>query len=166
MMGRSIIVSSLKRENIAELAKKRDIWISKIDDGSPAYTDESWAFLAEVVRTTTSLEQLVFQRRTTTALQNKKVIDALVNDYRIKILDLWKAYCGDEGAKAVAAILKENSTIDFVRLGHNDIGVEGAKAIADALKVNKTLRHIDLSSNGIGIEGRRPLQKHSNITKN
>ncbi len=149
--------NDLRRDNVALLVKKRDIWISKIDDGSPAYTDENWDILAEVIRKTTTLEKLDFRRKTVIALQHDKVFDALTKNRTIKILDLWYAHDGDKGAKAVAAILKENSTIESVHLGNNDIGVEGAKAIADALKHNKTLRHIDLNFNQIGHEGAKAI---------
>ncbi len=135
--------NDLRSENIAVLAKKREILIKGW--GSTTYTDENWDILAEVVRTTTTLEKLFFGA-TAIALQNDKVVEAIAKNRTIKTLDLWRADCGDEGAKAVAAILKENSTIEVVDLRHNDIGVEGAKAIADALKHNKALRIINLSN--------------------
>ena len=141
----------LRRDNLGALLKKKEIQV-KADESS--FTDESWDILAKVIGTTTSLEKLAFSGdNAVAALQNDKVVDALAKNRTIKTLDLWHAYGGDEGAKAVSAILKKNSTIEAVDLGHNDIGVEGAKAIADTLKYNKELRFIDFDNNHIGDEG-------------
>ena len=104
--------ADLSRDNIAKLANEVELRLKGWH--STDYTDKNWDILAEVIRTTTSLEKLVFYHRFTTALQNDKVVDALAKNRTIKTLDLWKAYCGDEGAKAIAAILKENSTIEVV----------------------------------------------------
>jgi hypothetical protein len=152
-LERSIMIGAndLRRDNVAKLAKKRVILIS-------GYTDESWNILAEVIRTTTSLEKLGFERKTAAiALQHDKVADALANNRTIKALHLTGAYCGNKGAKAVAAILKENSTIEEVQLYNNRISGEGAKAIADALKHNKALRHISLVMNRIDAEGAKAI---------
>jgi hypothetical protein len=158
-----IVVSrDLRRDNVAKLAKKKGIllWHGNM----PAYTDESWNILAEVIRTTTTLEKLMFQRGAPIALQHDEVVDALANNRTIKILELWavqrRAVHGgyrDEGAKAVAAILKENSTIEVVNLKNSHISVEGAKAIAEALKHNKKLRCINLPKNRIGYEGAKAI---------
>jgi Ran GTPase-activating protein (RanGAP) involved in mRNA processing and transport len=147
--------ADLTRDKVAKLAKKRLLVIAR---WPYTYTDENWDVLAEVIRTTTSLEKLVFhQSGTAIALQHDKVIDALANNRTIKSLDLWEAFGGDAEAKAVAAILKETSTIEAVNLHGNNIKREGAKAIADALKHNKTLRHIDLDTNQIGVEGAKAI---------
>jgi Ran GTPase-activating protein (RanGAP) involved in mRNA processing and transport len=151
-----ISANALRREKVAELVKQTEIKIRCWD--SPAFTDENWSILAEVIRTTTSLETLSFKfRNAIIALGSDKVVDALAKNRTIKSLDLRKESVGDEGAKVVAAILKENSAIEFVRLGMNMISGEGAKAIADALKKNKTVRHISLSGNNIGVEGAKAI---------
>ena len=109
--------NDLRSDNIAVLAKKKGIQISTNGCLSP-FTDESWEILAEVIRTTTSLEKLVFNYGDimTTALQHDRVVDAIAKNLSIKTLDLWQKYVFIEEAKAVAAILKENSTIQII--GH------------------------------------------------
>jgi hypothetical protein len=149
----AIGANKLVRDNVAILAREREIGI----EGPTAYTDENLDILAEVIRKTTSLEELVFKKGTGIAIQHDKVIDALANNRTLKTLNLWASYFGDEGAKTVATILKENSTIQSVSLGFNKIGDEGAKAIADALKVNKTLQYIALNDNRIGTEGAKAI---------
>jgi Ran GTPase-activating protein (RanGAP) involved in mRNA processing and transport len=144
--------------NIAMLAKKRVINIRRWNC-PPVCTHENWDILAEVIRTTTSLEELHFDQRTNTALQNDKVVDAIANNRTIKTLYLWDASVGDEGVKVVAAILKKNSAIESVSLGYNKISDDGAKAIAEALKENTSLQKIDFSCNNIGEEGGKHILK-------
>ena len=125
--------------------------------GFAPYTDESWYILADVIRTTTSLEKVCFEKDAVIALQNRYVVEALANNHTIKTLDLTGAGCGNAWAKAVAAILKENAAIEEVKFNANNISNEGAKAIADAVKYNFTLQTIDLGSNEIGAEGAKAL---------
>jgi hypothetical protein len=83
---------------------------------------------------------------------------------------------GPEGAKAIAEVLKVNSSIQHLNLfsnyfqsflffpetpkltkktksiskkktKENRIGPEGSKAIAEALKINSSIRHLDLEGN-------------------
>jgi Ran GTPase-activating protein (RanGAP) involved in mRNA processing and transport len=165
--------TSLRRDNVANLAEKRDISIANRDMHSPAFTDENWNILAEVFGTTPSLEKLAFSGdNAVAALQNDKVVDALAKNRTIKSLSLWRwtsGSGGNKGAKAVATILKENSTIESVHLGNNDIGVEGAKAISEALKGNTSLRRISLCNNSIGNEGGKAiadaLQENTSILR-
>lgn len=165
-MDRSTVDSTtLRRDNVAVLVEKRDIWITNHNVHPirpPSFTDENWNILAEVIGTTSSLEKLVFiGENAATAMQNDKVVDALAENRTIKTLHLQDAYGsvtrGNRGVIALAAILKENTMIDEVRLIYNDIGVKGAKAIADALTYNKTLRHFDLNYNKFGKEGAKAI---------
>ena len=151
-----IDADDLRRDNVALLVKKREISICR----SPVYTytDESWDILAEVIRTTTTLVKLDFPGETAIALQNDKVAHALANNRTIKNL-VWcfSSSIGNKEAIAVAAILKQNSTIEEVCLSYNDIGEEGAKAIADALKENPSLRELYIGGNKIGDEGAKAI---------
>jgi Ran GTPase-activating protein (RanGAP) involved in mRNA processing and transport len=49
--------------------------------------------------------------------------------------------------------LKQNSTLQEIGLGYNQIGDEGASAIAKALITNATIQKINLYGNKIGDEG-------------
>jgi hypothetical protein len=146
----------LLNDDIA-LVNERGIKISNNGWDSAPYTDESWYILADVIRTTTSLEKLCFEKDAVIALQNDEVVEALAKNHTIKTLDLTGAGCGNTGAKAVAAILKENAAIEEVKFNANHISNEGAKAIADAVKYNFNLQTIDLGSNEIGAEGAKAL---------
>jgi Ran GTPase-activating protein (RanGAP) involved in mRNA processing and transport len=158
------------------LAKKRVINIRRWNC-PPVCTHENWDILAEVIRTTTSLQKLVFNANTAVVawprtatgavpiLNNDKVVDALSKNSTLKELGLRYASCGNKGAKAVAAILKENSTIKVVDLRDNNVNGEGAKAIADALKHNKTLQHISLNSNELSDEGAKAIAEALKVNK-
>jgi Ran GTPase-activating protein (RanGAP) involved in mRNA processing and transport len=60
---------------------------------------------------------------------------------------------GDEGAKAIAGALANNTTLQNINISKNDIGVEGAKAIAEALANNTTLIELNIGINNILDEG-------------
>jgi hypothetical protein len=60
---------------------------------------------------------------------------------------------GDEGAKAIAEVLKVNAVVTTLDLADNSIEDEGAIAIAESLKVNAVLTTLQLSGNNIGVDG-------------
>lgn len=53
----------------------------------------------------------------------------------------------DDGAKALAKVLKGNSTLQKLDLSYNHIEADGTKALAEALKGNSTLQELDLFDN-------------------
>ena len=55
----------------------------------------------------------------------------------------------DDGAKAIAQILKTNTTLAEIRMYNKFITDDGAKALAEALKTNKTLRSLSLSGKSV-----------------
>jgi len=88
-----------------------------------------------------------------------KEINALVK--KNNLTHLWLPDSGsvqDSGAKQLAEVLKQNSSLQHIDLCGNHIGDEGAKAFAEALKVNSTLRKLDLINNKIGEEGAYALR--------
>lgn len=64
----------------------------------------------------------------------------------------------DSGAKQLAEVLKQNSSLQHIDLCGNNVGNEGAKVFAEALKVNSTLIGLDLHNNKIGEEGAYALR--------
>ena len=64
---------------------------------------------------------------------------------------------GDDGAKAIAEALKENTSVTNLDLSSNAISDEGAKAIAEALKENTTITSLDLDENQIGAAGAKDI---------
>ena len=61
-------------------------------------------------------------------------------------------HIGDEGASALAAILKETQ-ITHLGLQRNNLGPEGGAALAEGLKGNSTLQVLDLKRSQLGPEG-------------
>ncbi|ROT47291.1 hypothetical protein [Candidatus Cardinium hertigii] len=61
------------------------------------------------------------------------------------------AWIGSKGAKALAMVLENNSTITEIDLSYNNIGFAGAKALTTAMEKNSTIRYIDLCNNN-GLE--------------
>ena len=52
---------------------------------------------------------------------------------------------GDEGAKALARILRGHPSLKALKMGNNLIGVEGHQALADALEGNQVLEQLKIS---------------------
>jgi Ran GTPase-activating protein (RanGAP) involved in mRNA processing and transport len=61
--------------------------------------------------------------------------------------------CGDKEAQLLAAVLRENTTIQSLDLSVNAIQNEGAMYLAQALRGNRTLRKLKLCHNMIGAPG-------------
>lgn len=57
----------------------------------------------------------------------------------VKELRLHENSIGNKGAKAFAAVLRINATLQALVLESNSIGAEGAVAMAEALKINLAL---------------------------
>jgi Leucine Rich repeat len=85
-------------------------------------------------------------------------VDALKNSSTLKSLscnfDTYdKDFAKTTFSRAIAAALKVNSSLTFLKLCYNSIDNEGAIAIADALKVNSSLTFLYLDNNSIKQEG-------------
>jgi len=65
---------------------------------------------------------------------------------------------GDEGAKVIAEMLKENHSLKDLHLFDDQIGDKGALALEKALKTNKTLQFMDLSQNKITEPAKKRLR--------
>ena len=57
----------------------------------------------------------------------------------------------------LAESLKENTSIEALDIGGNNIGPEGIKVILSSLKGNNSLRTLELGYNPIGAEGAKAL---------
>ncbi len=68
-------------------------------------------------------------------------------------IDASYALLSDEGALALAELLRKNAHVQFVNVAHNGIGQRGCAAIADALLVNSGLLGLSLRGNPIGEDG-------------
>ena len=59
-------------------------------------------------------------------------------------LSLQKTKCGEEGARAVAEMLRRNNTLQQLDISENPLGYEGVTFIAKALELNRRLLCLDL----------------------
>jgi hypothetical protein len=87
------------------------------------------------------------------------IILGLKMNIPIKILKYTDATLSDNFAsiKALAEVLKTNTTLTKLNLSKNSIGNQGASAFAEALKTNTTLTTLDFSWNYIDIKGAKKL---------
>jgi Ran GTPase-activating protein (RanGAP) involved in mRNA processing and transport len=77
--------------------------------------------------------------------------------HEMESVKLGAANIDNDGVRALANALKENTTVKAIYLDNNVIGAEGASTLADAIKVNTTVTRINISSNVIGAEGATAL---------
>jgi len=66
---------------------------------------------------------------------------------------------GDEGAKALAELLKTNTTLVKLCLPTNKIGDEGARMMCESLKINTTLTRLVADNNNIGDAMKEELRR-------
>eukprot|EP00986_Skeletonema_menzelii_P016806 scaffold15947_cov140-Skeletonema_menzelii.AAC.3 len=131
---------------------------SVIRIGTPFSTNQHnlEQFATNVLSTTSTLTTLQLLD-TATTLHNESFRKALAQNATITFLNLRHSNCDDEGAIALATILKTNSTLQTISLNDNRIRDIGAKALAEALEVNRTLEKLYLNDNLVGEEGAMAL---------
>ena len=79
--------------------------------------------------------------------QTPQVLAALLENGKIKTLNLSGTFLDDKSAKDLASLLKTNTTLQRIYLADNDFGTEGFIAICGALEENANLITLDLSQN-------------------
>ena len=72
----------------------------------------------------------------------------LRNNLTIEELQLRRNKIGDDGARAIAAVLAEPSAIKFIDLRENNIGIPGIKAIAEALERSDRVQKVFVHPGG------------------
>ena len=75
------------------------------------------------------------------------------NDPSLTVLDLSQKFMGNDGAKALASALAENTQVVVLFLQHNQLGPSGARALVAALSKHPRLAHLYLDDNHLGDEG-------------
>jgi Ran GTPase-activating protein (RanGAP) involved in mRNA processing and transport len=110
-----------------------------------------------------------------------------VNYPHAKTMCLWKTFCEDEGCRAVCQCLtqlksvfkldlldnklsplscefisnlvhpKSNTSLEILKLDHNDFGSKGVTLLAEGLAINKTIKNLSLSYCNIDAGGARAL---------
>ena len=84
----------------------------------------------------------------------------------LEYLFLQSTECGEQGALAVAEMLRSNNTLLQLAIDFNPLGCKGVTYIAKALKSNRTLNHLDLKRTDCSDKGAVALADmlHSNET--
>ncbi|PKA47868.1 RAN GTPase-activating protein 1 [Apostasia shenzhenica] len=111
-------------------------------------------------------------------LKVKYLSDILMLNTGIQKLQLNSTGIGDEGAKAIAELLKKNSTLLAIMVVHleqqawelhlhgNDVGNEGIRALMSGLSVQKgKITLLDLGNNDIGPKGAFHVAEYIKKTK-
>ncbi|MDF2965847.1 MAG: hypothetical protein K0Q51_1235 [Rickettsiaceae bacterium] len=83
---------------------------------------------------------------------DNKAAEALaktINSTNMMVLHIARNNISDEGVKAIAEALKENSAIVSLDLSDNNFGAEGMQALAEAIEYNGTLSHLEPPFNSI-----------------
>jgi Ran GTPase-activating protein (RanGAP) involved in mRNA processing and transport len=76
----------------------------------------------------------------------------------LKILNLSRNLVKLDGAKTLAAALKQNTSIEFLDLSSNQLKVFGMTQIAAALHGNTVLKGINLFKNTLDVDGARAIR--------
>ncbi|CAN7992923.1 unnamed protein product, partial [Ixodes hexagonus] len=79
--------------------------------------------------------------------------------FALKSLNTHLEELGDDGARALAEVLKTDAWIEDLELSGNDIGSIGARALAEAITVNHTLKKLNLTQNYIDTLGTIAIAK-------
>ncbi|CAE7855912.1 NLRC3 [Symbiodinium necroappetens] len=98
------------------------------------------------------------QEATLKSLRLANAILAIKFQQKDKI-DLSQAGLGDSDTKALAEVLKSNSTIAEINLDDNKIGDSGAQALAEVFMVHPSIMRISLNANEMGLVGAQALAR-------
>jgi Leucine Rich repeat len=80
-------------------------------------------------------------------------------------LNLARNHITNDGARALFSALEVNATLTILNLNCNDIGDQGCMILANALKVNTTLTSLNLYYNQIGDDGTAALANALQVNK-
>ncbi|CAI9262810.1 unnamed protein product [Lactuca saligna] len=112
------------------------------------FGDEGLFFLAESLAYNQVAEEVNFAANGITAEGIFKAFDGILqSNISLKVLNLSRNNIRDEGAKgakAIAELLKKNSTLRTIELNNNLIDYSGFSGLAEALLENKSLNSLYL----------------------
>ncbi len=133
-----------------------------VDTGWPA---ERVSALAEAISRSAALERLYLG---TNALHDGAAIAALIAAGRLRALYAGSQPLGDDGARAIAAALRDDRRLEVLELPSAGIGDAGVVALAEAAQAQGSLQVLalgrapaapllGLAANGVGSQGVRAL---------
>ncbi len=132
---------------------QKNMTLRKLHLGNNAINDEGIKALAKAVARHPSLEFLSLASND--SVTRKGWIDffsVLTGNTGLRHLNLDFCAIGDNGAAALAAMLKENSTAKELILSNNQITVKGMAALAKSLDGHSSIRLLDLGGNQLPLE--------------
>eukprot|EP00435_Cladocopium_sp_Y103_P017417 s2926_g4.t1 len=117
---------------------------------SGAAAEACGAALAQLLRRNQVLEALLLTEDHLGTQAVIQLVEAASSHPSLKRLELNYNEMKDEGATAVANMLRSNTKLEILCLHANDIGAIGIEALCRALTENQSLRSIDLRHNVCG----------------
>jgi Ran GTPase-activating protein (RanGAP) involved in mRNA processing and transport len=122
-------------------------------NGLTAGAGASLAHILHLQRET--LQKLDLSNNPLTAAGLKDIIQPLLHNptCQLKKLDLTATQLGSKGATPLARLLRDNTSIQELYLGHNHLGTRGMKTLAPQLASNQNLKILVLSHNQLKARG-------------
>jgi Ran GTPase-activating protein (RanGAP) involved in mRNA processing and transport len=102
-----------------------------------------------------TLQKLDISHNPLTAAGLKDLIQPLLHNPTCQLtkLDLTATQLGSKGATPLASLLRHNTSLQELYLGHNHLGTRGMKTLAPQLASNRNLQILDLSYNQLKARG-------------
>ena len=120
---------------------------------------ETAIHFGKTLQSNKSLEKLSLKKHAFTCEAIYIITEHLLENNRLRVLDLSANKIAFKGCEAIAKYLKgEFCALESLILSSNRLGHYGAKAIAEALTVNKTLVHLDMIKCEIDDNGLRMVE--------
>lgn len=118
-----------------------------------SFYDQDLALLADTLKTSTTLEDLVLPDNHITSAGAQKLAELLATNPSIQKLNLWNNNIDLNGAQALAASLEKNTTLKELNIGANPLTDAGIKAILTALQPHTQLTDLLLNTTHMGTTG-------------
>jgi hypothetical protein len=124
--------------------------IQKLSFSLCGLRSEDVVSLSRALETNTSVEQLHLTNNTSIGDEGARALaDLLRNNSTIKVLCLLRCGILSDGAVNLGQVISENTSLEILNLSGNKFGDVGAIAFASGLVENKHIKHLCLSSCGI-----------------
>ncbi|KAL0239694.1 hypothetical protein GEMRC1_009802 [Eukaryota sp. GEM-RC1] len=128
------------------------------------FADDALAVLCDLLVVNTSLTYLELSYCDLSDTDFLRIVDSLRLNSSLHVRSMYFGgnLFGNCSAKALAELLKENTTVSKIHLWGNSIGNEGALGFSNLLMLNYTIEFINLGNNPINQGTKAEIQKLSN----
>jgi len=130
---------------------KSNSTLLKLELYNNAMGDQSIVHIAEAFKYNSTLTNLGLASNNIHQKGMMAIAEALLINTSIVILDLYDNVL--ENPEALAKVLKENNTLEALKLESNNIGDDEIIILSQGLKNNSTLKELNLASNRINDRG-------------